>query len=84
MVSQTIAKRVERLEMNVQGFADLPDRMASLEGRMASVETQIVQFREEVRTEFSAVRMCRRVSSFIARSSCTRTWSRGSRCLTRA
>jgi hypothetical protein len=33
---------VETLETDVQGFADLPDRMASLGSRTASVEAQVL------------------------------------------
>ena len=49
MESMTIGKRVEVLEIAVQNLSDLPARVASLDG-------QLLQFREEVRGEFSAVR----------------------------
>jgi hypothetical protein len=45
----TIADRVRILEQKVGGLAELPARVASL-------ELQISQFREEVRAEFSATR----------------------------
>jgi hypothetical protein len=40
---------MERLE-------ELPDRVAALDGRMASLAVQVLQFREEVHDEFSALR----------------------------
>ena len=49
MPSQTLANRVAILEHKMQSLEGLPDRVASL-------ELQIVQFRAEVRAEFSAVR----------------------------
>ena len=49
MRQQTLASRVEILERKVEGLEGLPDRVASL-------ESQIVQFREDVRVEFSALR----------------------------
>ncbi len=49
MPPQTLANRVAILEHKMQSLEGLPDRVASL-------ELQIVQFRAEVRAEFSAVR----------------------------
>ena len=49
MPPQAFANRVEILEHKMQSLEGLPDRVASL-------ELQIVQFRAEVRAEFSAVR----------------------------
>ena len=49
MPSQTLANRVAILEHKMQSLEGLPDRVASL-------ELQIVQFRAEVRAEFSALR----------------------------
>lgn len=49
-MSQPLAVRVDRLERRVEALDALPERIASL-------ESQFVQFREEVRGEFSAVRM---------------------------
>ena len=49
MPPQTLANRVAILEHKMQSLEGLPERVASLEG-------QIVQFRAEVRAEFSAVR----------------------------
>ena len=49
MAQHTLAARVQILEETVQTFADLP-------ARMTAVETQIVQFRIEVRGEFAAIR----------------------------
>ena len=49
MPPETLANRVAILEHKMQSLEGLPDRVASL-------EVQIVQFRAEVRAEFSAVR----------------------------
>ena len=49
MPPQTLANRLAILEHKMQSLEGLPDRVASL-------ELQIVQFRAEVRAEFSAVR----------------------------
>jgi hypothetical protein len=49
MPPQTLANRVAILEHKMPSLEGLPDRVASL-------ELQIVQFRAEVRAEFSAVR----------------------------
>ena len=49
MPPETLANRVTILERKMQSLEGLPDRVASL-------EVQIVQFRAEVREEFSAVR----------------------------
>jgi hypothetical protein len=49
MNQPTLATRIEVLERKMEPLAGLPDRVASL-------ELQIVQFRAEVREEFSAVR----------------------------
>lgn len=49
MPPETLANRVVILEHKMQSLEGLPDRVAAL-------EAQIVQFRAEVRAEFSAVR----------------------------
>jgi hypothetical protein len=49
MPPETLANRFAILEHKMQGLEGLPDRVASL-------EAQILQFRAEVRAEFSAVR----------------------------
>jgi len=49
MPPETLASRVTLLEHKMQSLEGLPDRVASL-------EVQILQFRTEVRAEFSAVR----------------------------
>ena len=49
MPPETLVNRVRILEHNMQSLEGLPDRVASL-------EVQILQFRGEVRAEFSAVR----------------------------
>ena len=48
MPPETLANRVTLLEHTMQSLEGLPDRVASL-------EVQILQFRAEVRAEFSAV-----------------------------
>ena len=48
MPPETLANRVTLLEHKMQSLEGLPDRVASL-------EVQILQFRTEVRAEFSAV-----------------------------
>jgi hypothetical protein len=48
-VARTLTERVEILEHSVEALEGLPARVASL-------ETQILQFREEVRAEFSATK----------------------------
>ena len=49
MSPETLASRVAILEHKMQSLEGLPDRVASL-------EMQILQFRAEVRAEFSVVR----------------------------
>ncbi len=49
MSSQTVVGRLDRLERRVDLLEALPQRIDNL-------ELQLVQFREEVRDEFSAVR----------------------------
>ena len=49
MARQSIETRVDRVEQQVGELAALPARVSAL-------ESQIVQFRSEVRDEFSAVR----------------------------
>jgi hypothetical protein len=49
MESTSIEDRVALLENEMQALRDLPDRVKSL-------EAQMVQFRAEVRAEFSATR----------------------------
>ena len=49
MARESLEKRVEILEEQMRPLSELPDRVASL-------ETQFLQFRAEMRQEFSAVR----------------------------
>ena len=49
MGRKTLANRVETLEHRVDALEQLP-------GRVAALEVQVSQFREEVRVEFSAIR----------------------------
>ena len=50
MQPQTLEKRVERLEMGMLNLQEIPERVTAL-------EVQIVQFGNEMRGEFSAVRV---------------------------
>lgn len=63
MPSDALAKRLEIVEITVESLAGLPmqvasldTRVASLDTRVASLELQFMQFRAEVRGEFSALR----------------------------
>jgi hypothetical protein len=49
MARQTLARRVEILEQKVE-------RLETLPARVAAVELQILQLRQEMRAEFSAMR----------------------------
>lgn len=49
MAGESLEKRVEILEQQMRPVSELPERVASL-------ETQSLQFRAEMRQEFSAVR----------------------------
>lgn len=53
MQPRSLEDRVTLLEKNLQG---LPERMGAVEVRLGSLEEQFVQFRGEVRAEFSATR----------------------------
>ena len=48
--------RVKSLEETQRALLALPDRMATLERHVADVASQIVQLRDEMRSEFSAIR----------------------------
>ena len=56
MPGDAIAKRLEAVEMTVDALTGLPAQVASLDGRVAALEGQFLQLREEVRGEFSALR----------------------------
>ena len=56
MLNDSMAKRLEIMEMAVQSLAGLPGQVAALDTRVASLELQFLQFREETRSEFSALR----------------------------
>ena len=56
MPDELLSDRVERLETTVEGLQTLPAQVAALGERVGSVETQILQFRADVRVEFSGVR----------------------------
>jgi hypothetical protein len=53
MQPRSIEDRVTLLEKNLQG---LPERVGSLETRVTELTSEFVQFRAEVRVEFSATR----------------------------
>jgi predicted nuclease with TOPRIM domain len=53
MQPEPLEDRVTLLESKLQG---LPERMGAVEVRLGSLEEQVVQFRGEVRSEFSATR----------------------------
>jgi len=56
MPDELLSYRVERLEKIVKELQTLPAHVVALGERVESVETQIVQFRAEMRAGFSAVR----------------------------
>ena len=49
MAARSLTQRVEILEQKVGDLQELPTRMAA-------VESQVLQLREEIRVEFSAIR----------------------------
>lgn len=51
-----MTERVESLEKTMEQHASLPSRVDALESRADAFERQFLQFREEVRSEFSATR----------------------------
>ena len=57
MPEPTLNARVRILEQEVEDFKVLPARMQAVEGRLHAVEVQIVQLRQEMRAEFSTVRL---------------------------
>jgi hypothetical protein len=56
MASDDVNKRLESLEMTVEGLSGLPVQVAALDARVESLESHFFQFRREVRDEFLAVR----------------------------
>jgi hypothetical protein len=56
MPGDATAKRLEALEMTVEGLAGLPAQVASIDLRVQSLELQFFQLRDDVRGEFSALR----------------------------
>ena len=51
-----LVRRVEMLEKKVESLQRLPSQMRVLTRRMGSVESQVLQLRTEMRSEFSAIR----------------------------
>ena len=56
MPDELLSDRVERLEKTVEGLQTLPADVAALGERVGAVETQILQLRTEMHSEFSDVR----------------------------
>ena len=56
MERESLNRRVEILEQQVGSLKELPLRMTAVEGRLTSVEAQIVQLRDETHRDFSAMR----------------------------
>ena len=56
MANESISDRVERLELAVSGLATIPSEVSDLAARTATVESQVLQLRSEMRVEFSALR----------------------------
>jgi chromosome segregation ATPase len=56
MDGQALANRVENLEKTVDELRQLPARMEAVEERIASCEGHILQLQTEMRDEFSSVR----------------------------
>lgn len=57
MVGQTLTKRVEIMENTVIEMAPLPGRIDTVERKIEMLEQQFLQFRVELRGEFSALRV---------------------------
>jgi hypothetical protein len=56
MVDNPVLERVEKLEKTLEALMRLPVEVAALQGRVGSLEVQIVKLRAEMTEEFSAVR----------------------------
>lgn len=56
MQQEWIVKRVEILELSMEGLSGLPAAVARLDERVSSLAQQFLQHRTEVRGEFSAAR----------------------------
>ncbi|MGE4054389.1 MAG: hypothetical protein AB7F99_06275 [Vicinamibacterales bacterium] len=55
-MSTSLAARVAVLETQVRSLLQLPDRVSALEAHVASLDSQFLQFRAEVKAEFLATR----------------------------
>jgi hypothetical protein len=55
MAGDPVIERVEKLEKVVESLAEMPERMTAIEGRVGSLELQIVQLRTEMNEGFSAL-----------------------------
>ena len=53
---QPLAERIAELEHQMQSLKELPAQVAALDTRMASLESQVLQSRAEMKGEFLAVR----------------------------
>ena len=56
MAQREPEQRVENIEETLRLLNTLPARVGGVESRVGSLETQFLQFRAEVRAEFSATR----------------------------
>jgi hypothetical protein len=56
MPDANLEGRIAILEQNMKQFEDVPARLTALDARLTGVESQIVQLRGEMHSEFSAVR----------------------------
>ncbi len=61
MPEANLEDRVTVLEENMKQFADVPAKIDALDARVAVVESQIVQLRDEMHGEFSSIRTEMRV-----------------------
>jgi hypothetical protein len=57
MQERSIIERLQVLEKKVDLLETLPERTSAVESRLTTVELQLVQLRDEMRGEFSALRM---------------------------
>jgi hypothetical protein len=56
MQQDWLGKRVEVLELAMEGLTGLPDAVGRLDRRVADLEQQVLQHRDETRSEFSSTR----------------------------
>ena len=56
MADDEVANRLEALEITVEDLSGLPEQVERLDARVESLDRQFLHFREDVASEFSAVR----------------------------